>query len=121
LSLQTASVRSALPEWAEFLFRPARYKVAYGGHGGSKSWSFARALLIKAMNEPKRILCAREFQVSIKDSVHRLLSDQIDLMGMTDSFEVLGNGIRSTAGSLFLFEGLRYNVSRIRSMEGLDL
>jgi phage terminase large subunit len=121
MSHQTASVRTDLPEWAEFLAEPARYKVAYGGRGASKSWSFARALLIEAMHGSKRILCAREFQVSIRDSVHRLLEDQIGLMGLDDSFEVLGNEIKSTAGSLFLFEGLRYNVSRIRSMEGIDL
>jgi phage terminase large subunit len=29
---------------------------------------------------PKRVGCFREFQKSIKDSVHRLLTDQIDLM-----------------------------------------
>ena len=96
---QQARVKSQLPKWAEFLFRPARYKIAYGGRGASKSWSFARALLIKAMHGPKRILCAREFQVSIRDSVHRLLSDQIDLMGLTDSFEVLGNEIKSAIGT----------------------
>lgn len=68
-----------------------------------------------------RILCARELQNSIKDSVHRLLQDQINLMGLQDSFEVLNTEIRSVTGSLFLFEGLRYNVTRIRSMEGIDI
>lgn len=54
-----------------------RYKVAHGGRGSAKSWSFARALLILAAQKPLRILCTREVQKSIKDSVHKLLGDQV--------------------------------------------
>ncbi|MEY4074744.1 MAG: hypothetical protein RJA29_2101, partial [Pseudomonadota bacterium] len=63
------------PEKLQFLFEPARYKVAYGGRGSGKSWGFARALIILAGMRRMRILCAREVQKSIKDSVHKLLSD----------------------------------------------
>ncbi len=119
--MQTVRVKADLPKWSQFLFQPARYKVAYGGRGASKSWSFSRALLTLALREPKRILCARELQNSIRDSVHRLLSDQIELMGFNDQFEVLSTEIKSATGSLFIFEGLRHNISRIRSMEGIDL
>src|ERR1700731_4801464 len=59
------------------LFERARYKIIYGGRGSTKSWSVARALLIKGMNEPLRILCAREFQSSLPSSVHRLLAEQV--------------------------------------------
>ncbi|KKK63324.1 hypothetical protein LCGC14_2995430, partial [marine sediment metagenome] len=103
------------------LFQPARYKVAYGGRGSAKSWSFARALIIKSLERPLRILCGRELQNSIKDSVHRLLSDQIELMGLSDAFEILTTEIRGINGSLFLFEGLKHNITRIRSMEGIDI
>lgn len=113
-------IQADLPEWSRFLFPSARYKVAYGGRGAAKSWSYARILLIKSLEQPKRILCARELQNSIKDSVHRLFEDQIDMMGLQDSFDVLTTEIRSSNGSLFLFEGLRHNVTRIRSMEGID-
>ena len=65
------------PEALEWLFQPARYKVAYGGRGSAKSWSFARALLIQGAAKPMQILCAREIQKSVGDSVHRLLSNQI--------------------------------------------
>ena len=70
------------PEKLKFLFEPSRYKVAYGGRGGAKSWGFARALLIGGWKKRTRILCAREVQKSIKDSVHRLLADQVDAMGL---------------------------------------
>ena len=66
-----------IPEKLWFLFEPHRYKVARGGRGSGKSWSFARALLVLGLAKKERILCAREIQNSIKDSVHKLLADQI--------------------------------------------
>ena len=69
-----------LPDYAQDLFQPHRYKVLYGGRGASKSWTFARILLMLAAEKKLRILCAREFQRSITDSVHRLLADQIDML-----------------------------------------
>ena len=63
------------------LFGRYMYKVTHGGRGSAKSWSFARALLLKGLQKSLRVLCAREYQISIRDSVHRLLSDQIELMG----------------------------------------
>jgi phage terminase large subunit len=75
--LQQAVAKAEFPVKLACLFEPNRYKVLYGGRGGAKSWGVARALLIKAAKDPLRVLCAREFQVSIKDSVHKLLTDQI--------------------------------------------
>ena len=110
------------PEKLEFLFQPYRYKVAYGGRGSAKSWSFARALLIIAASKPTRILCAREIQKSIKDSVHRLLSDQIESLGLSDFFEILETEIRGKNGSLFLFSGLSSQTAEsIKSFEGVNL
>lgn len=100
----------------------ARYKVAHGGRGSGKSWTFARGLLLKAMEGPKRILCAREIQRSIKDSVHRLLSDQIEEMGLGGAFQITDTEIRGYNGSLFLFSGLQgHTVESIKSFEGVDI
>ena len=54
-----------LPKKLVGLFNPHRYKVAYGGRGSGKSWSFAIALIVLAYSKPTRILCAREVQKSI--------------------------------------------------------
>ncbi len=110
-----------IPEIMAFLFEPARYKVAYGGRGGVKSWSFARALLIKGASSRIRVLCAREFQNSIKDSVHKLLQDQIETMGMAEHYEVLNSEIHGRTGTEFVFAGIRNNVTKIKSMEGIDI
>lgn len=110
------------PAKLQFLFAPYRYKVAYGGRGSSKSWSFARALLIQAASTKLRVLCTREVQKSIKDSVHRLLSDQIESLGLGEFYEILETEIRGRNGSNFVFSGLAsQTVESIKSFEGIDI
>lgn len=109
------------PEKLSFLFDEARYKVAYGGRGSAKSWSFARALLLEGVQAPMRIGCFREVQKSIKDSVHKLLKDQIQAMGLGQFYEVLDASIRGRNGTEFLFAGLAdHSVESIKSYEGID-
>ena len=115
-------VEAEFPRKLTFLFKPARYKVAHGGRGSGKSWAFARALILLAAQKPLRILCGREVQKSIKDSVHRLLNDQIQALGLGASFDVLESEIRGKNGSLFLFAGLsQHTVESIKSFEGVDI
>jgi len=106
----------------EFLMRPARYKVAYGGRGSSKSWGFARALIARSMQKKTRVLCTREIQKSIRDSVHRLLGDQIESLGLGAYFQILQTEIRGPHGSQFLFAGLaNTTIESIKSFEGVDV
>lgn len=111
-----------LPEKLEFLFEPARYKVLRGGRGSGKSWGVARSLLIIGGEAPKRILCAREVQKSIQQSVHQLLKDQIAAMGLSSFYEVLQTTIRGKNGTEFFFAGLSdMTVDSIKSFEGVDI
>jgi phage terminase large subunit len=112
-----------IPEKLGFLLADKyRYKGAYGGRGSAKSWTFARALLLKGAQEPLRILCAREVQKSIKQSVHKLLSDQIVAMGLESFYEVLETEIRGINGTEFAFTGLAtHTVDSIKSYEGCDI
>lgn len=101
---------------------PKRYKVAYGGRGSSKSWGIARMLIAKAYMKYEKILCCREFQGSIEESVLALLESQIIRMGLTSAFEIQAKKITClTTGSVFLFEGLKANVTKIKSMEGVSI
>lgn len=110
-----------IPKIFKGLLQPARYKIYYGGRGGAKSWAFARALVIMAAETRLRILCAREFQTSIADSVHKLISDQIDILGLSEEYEIGRTYIRSKAGGEFLFKGIRHNIKEIKSTEGIDI
>ena len=116
------------PAWSREVFAPktvnglpVRYRVMKGGRGSSKSWEIARRLLIKAATENKLILCTRELQKSIKDSVHRLLVSQIEMLGLDSYFEWNKTQLISKAGSEFLFYGMRYNPDEIKSTEGVDI
>lgn len=85
------------------------------------SWSCARALLLFAVQKPIRVLCAREVQKSIRDSVHKLLSDQIQLLGLGSFFEVQEAVIKVRNGGEFTFSGLStQTIDSIKSMEGVD-
>lgn len=109
------------PDKLQCLFEPHRYKVLFGGRGGAKSWGIARALLILGAQRKLRILCAREIQKSIADSVHTLLRDQIAGLALAGRYEVLETAIRGTNGTEFLFAGLRHNVASLKSVEGCDI
>lgn len=111
-----------LPEKLRPLFEPGRYKVPYGGRGSAKSWSVARALLLLAAQKPIRVLCARETQKSIHESVHRLLKDQVELMGLQSFYDVQDTKIVGRNGSDFAFAGIRQQgVTNLKSFEGVDI
>lgn len=104
------------------LYRPNRYKILYGGRGGRKSWEISRALIALAYTQKKLILCAREYQTSIADSVHRLIVNQIERLGLKPWFNVTQRSIESTTtGSEFIFKGLQRSIDEIKSTEGIDI
>lgn len=105
----------------QFLFRPRRYKVTYGGRGAAKSWGYAMALLLMGTQRKLRILCTREIQNSIRDSVHRLLSELIARLGFGGFYSVTDKSIRALNGTEFIFAGMLHNVDSIKSMEGIDI
>ena len=114
-------VDAEFPEKLQFLFEPHRYKVGYGGRGGSKSWGFGRALLLQGSQRPLRILCARENQNSIAESVHQLLEDQIKILKLQAHYRVQKAAILGYNGTQFAFAGLRHNIDNIKSLESYDI
>lgn len=114
-----------IPAAFDFLFDPplgeARYRGAYGGRGKGASWSFARALLTHGAAQPLRILCAREFMSSLRDSVHQLLTDQIELMRLGRFYRVQETGIYGVNGTEFLFKGLKRDINQIKSLERINI
>lgn len=110
-----------IPEAFLPLFEPKRYKVFYGGRGGAKSHSIARALLIIGWQERKRILCARELQNSVADSVHRLLADLIRDMRLDKFYTITEKSIVGRNGTEIFYAGLKHNVGSIKSKEAIDI
>ncbi len=98
-----------------------KYKVFYGGRGGRKSWSIAEAIIKRMASEPIRVLCTREYQNTVKDSVHKLLVDTIARLGLTSWFTTTDSTIKSKSGAEVIYKGLHANENEIKSTEGIDI
>ena len=118
----TGFIFPRFPSKLKCLFEPktSRYRVLYGGRGAGKSHSVARALLCMGVLGTIRVLCAREFQTSIKDSVHKLLVDQIYEMKIEAHYEITQSTIRGKNGTEFIFAGIKNNINGLKSIEGID-
>ena len=109
--------KKLLPLWLKE--SPYRFFVLKGGRGSGKSMATAQVLIAKAHTEKCRILCVREYQTNIKQSVHSLVKETIINSGLEEWFEIQENTIRSkVTGSDFIFTGLQ-NMPGIKSMNGI--
>lgn len=116
------TIVARLPEKLGFLLELHPYKVAYGGRNGAKSTSFAIALLMLGAAQKLRILCAREIQNSIKESVHAQLKDLIDQLGLGTFYTVFDTEIRGNNGTAFIFAGLStHTATSIKSFANIDV
>jgi len=80
------------------------------------------ALLIQGAQRDLRVLCARETQMSIADSVHALLEDQIALLGLEEWYDIQKSTILGRRNKTeFIFHGLKHNIGNIKSIEGCDV
>ena len=115
-------LRVEVPEALQPLIKPARYKGAYGGRGGAKSHFFAEQIVLKSFANPTRVVCIREVQNSLRESVRQLIADKIEKFGLGDFFQVLDAEIRGKNGSLIVFKGMQaYSAESIKSLEGFDI
>ena len=121
MSSSDLNIRASFPDKCQPLLSPARYKIVHGGRGSAKSWSVARILLLRGLKSRRRVLCARETQRSIAESVHHLLASQVSALGLESYYRVQESGIYGLNGSEFAFAGLRQQgVVNIKSYEDFD-
>lgn len=74
------------------------------------------------MQKKLGVLCARELQVSIADSVHSLLSQIIEENPLFKAvYKVTNKEITGPHGTFFIFKGLKHNINEIKSTEGIDV
>lgn len=110
------------PALKPFWLAPARNRVLIGGRASSKSWDAAGFATFLADNYKLRILCVRQFQNRIEESVYALLKIQIDRFKLQDRFRVMDNKItNSGTGTEFMFYGLWRHITEIKSLESVDI
>ena len=118
--------RVELPPKLVPVFTPARgsvqYRCSYGGRGSGKSFTFAKMAAVWGYAQPLRILCTREYQVSIKESFHAELKAAIASEPWLEAhYEVGIDYLRGANGTEFIFRGLRHNIANIKSLAKIDL
>ncbi len=133
-----SEVRAQFPEELAYLLEAhqheglcgnhcGRYKIAYGGRGGMKSYAAADAALIRASGQYERVFCIRETMDSIEESVHHLLEKRLYDIGLNDKFLVEKRAITSRYSwegygkSEFIFGGIRTDPGKIKSLEGATI
>jgi phage terminase large subunit len=110
------------PEWFEPFLAPARYKGAYGGRGSGKSHAFASYIVVRCVSERTDVVCLREVQRSLKQSVKKLIENKIEALGVGQHFEIQHDRIKGKNGSIIIFEGLaNHTAESIKSLEGFDI
>ncbi len=118
---KTLNIKIARP-FLPLVTEKIRYKFYYGGRAGGKSYAFADALLLLGLQKPLFIACLREIQDTIKDSVHKLLSDRISLYDLQEYQVKESEIVNVVNGTRFIFKGLRDQDSqKIKSLEGVDI
>jgi phage terminase large subunit len=100
------------PNWRNILY--------YGGRYSGKSYTVSQHLLLKGRESKRRILCTRQIQNTIADSVHKLLKDQIAQFGFDDYVVTKDSIFNQVTGTEFIFKGLLRNIQEIKSLEGID-
>jgi phage terminase large subunit-like protein len=116
LKIQTAEV-------FEPLLQPKRYKGAFGGRGSGKSHFFAELAVERCVQIPRtRIVCAREVQKALRDSVKLLIEDKIKTLGVGKMFRVLSDRIETPGDGVIVFQGMQdHTAESIKSLEGFDI
>lgn len=101
---------------------PYTYYVYSSGRGCGKSYGIGQALIIRAAMRKIRILCIREVQKSLNESVKALLESLIVDMGLHDLFTIRHDSIECVNGSKFLFMGMREaNAVNVKSIADIDI
>ena len=116
-----SSAPSLNPALREFWLKPARNRVLYGGRASSKSWDASGFATFLASNYKLRVLCVRQFQNKISESVYALLKIQIERFGLQKQFDIQRNKILSKTSSEFMFYGLWRSIDEIKSLESVDI
>lgn len=105
----------------EIVYVPSRYKVPYGGRGSAKSWGVAGVAATLGSVRPLRILCVRELQNSIQESILRLIENRINDLNLSPYYDIQKQGIYGYNGTEFIFLGIKSDPAKIKSTEGIDI
>lgn len=116
------TLKIATPRWFLPLLKDARYKGAHGGRGSGKSHAFAEYIVERCIMAKCDVVCIREVQKSLSQSVKKLIESKIEALGVGHLFEVQQAQIKTPHGGVIIFQGMQnHTADSIKSLEGFDI
>jgi phage terminase large subunit len=103
------------------LMEPARYKGLYGGRGAGKSHFFAELVIRESLTPGTRIVCIREHQVTLAESVKHLIEDKLQQYGLGErqGYRIFRDHIETPGGGRIDFIGMQdHTADSLKSLEG---
>ena len=118
--MATKEIEVQVPEkLVPLIIKPKPLKIAVGGRGSGKTIAFSDCFL-KFAHDGERVVCAREFQNSIEESVHSSLSRRIEKHDLVGSYDVQKTTILSRSGGKVSYIGLARNIGSIKGFDGVN-
>jgi phage terminase large subunit len=110
-----------LEKFGAAIAKPKRVKILVGGRASTKT-TFAADYVLSRLRMGKIWCCAREFQNSIEESVHRTLVDEAERCKWHPEFKEVNRQMRHIrTGGYAFYKGLERNVTSIKGvLQGLD-
>lgn len=104
------------------LLSSARYLGAHGGRGSGKSHFFADSVIRRCLQRKTDVVCVREVQKSLNQSVKKLLELKIVERGLESQFDMQASKIIAPYGGTIIFQGMQdHTADSIKSLEGYDI
>jgi len=94
--------------------------IMEGGRGGAKSEALSALGVLESFIDDGVILCCREIQKSIADSLYATIVSTIYKYELQSYFKIIqGEITNNLTGSRFIFAGLKSNITSIKSINKL--
>jgi len=120
MALAQQKIQLDIPVKLLRLIAPKRFKVIIGGRGGGKSESVATVIDGMVYQSGCNAVCCREFQNSIKQSVHSLMSRKIRDLDL-DGFDCQVAEITHKNGGRITYQGLARDPQAIKSIDDAEI
>jgi len=118
---EVTTVFRCLPQFEGF-FQKARYKAALGGRGRGASTAMAQAIVYFGSRYKMKVVCARQFMVSIADSSKAQIEEIIYDNGLDGEWDILEKSLtHKGTGTEILFKGLDRSLLSIKSIPNIDV
>lgn len=111
------------PHFEEFIFNWDNFiQLLVGGYGSSKSYHVALKIILKIVQEKRKVLVVREVLETIRESCFDLLLEVIDSLDLNEFFHITVHPMQIIGknGSKIIFKGMD-KPTKLKSLNGVTI